>query len=117
VEQLEARLAREGCRAADYRLTGDLVHHLCVSHLKGITGNWRVLIGFPRPTEVTILDVDQHSQRRGRNIYRRLYATLGIPEPTGPRTKPKCCVDGEPPVTPALIERIELAARSLTQMR
>jgi hypothetical protein len=106
VEAVEARLAQEGCRAADYRLVGDPLHHLCVAHLRGLSGQWRLLIGFPAASEVAILDVDRHDRRHARNIYQKWYDLLSMDEPTEERTKPPCCKDGEPPVNQALVERI-----------
>lgn len=46
------RLAREGCRAADYALSGDPPWpHLCAVHFDG----WRVIVAFPTAGEVAIL--------------------------------------------------------------
>lgn len=92
VRLLEADLANRGCEAGDYRLTGTAVDHLCCTHLKRVTGGWRVIFGFAETDEIAILRIGQHDQRVGRNVYDEIYGALGLPAPPkGPRTKPPCC--------------------------
>src|SRR5262249_35084445 len=98
VERVEADLARRGCRVASYRLTGEQVERICCTPLPG-AGHGRVLVGFPSALEVAVLMVGQHEERSARNVYRRLYASLGIADPpAGERDKPPCCdEDGAAP--------------------
>jgi len=42
-DQFEADLAARGCAAMTYRLSGDMLDHLCVRHL---TGAMRVIVAF-----------------------------------------------------------------------
>ncbi len=59
VEDAVAALRRRGCAAAHYRLAGTEtdVGRICVLHL---ARNWRVILGFPAPDEVTVLLVGRH---------------------------------------------------------
>lgn len=89
---LEADLADRGCAAGDYRLTGTGIDHLCCTHLKRVTGNWRVIFGFAGEDEIAILRIGQHDERKGRNVYEEIYGALGLPAPPkGQRRKPPCC--------------------------
>ncbi|MDP9385534.1 MAG: hypothetical protein M3P50_09925 [Actinomycetota bacterium] len=89
---LEQDLAARGCEAGDYRLTGTGVDHLCCTHLKRVTGNWRVIFGFAAEYEIAILRIGRHDERRGRDVYEEIYGALGLGAPPGgPRTKPPCC--------------------------
>jgi hypothetical protein len=54
---LEAALAVRGCEAGHYRLTGTGVDHLCCTHLKRVTGSWRVIFGFVADDEIAILRI------------------------------------------------------------
>lgn len=56
------RLAREGCRAADYALSGPAPWpQLCAAHFDG----WRVVVAFPSEDEVAILKIAHtHATRR-----------------------------------------------------
>lgn len=48
------------------------------------------------------------------DLYRGLYRLLGLPEPTGKRTKPPCCdEEGRSPVDPDLLDRFWSGAREL----
>ena len=64
-------MARQGCRAAGYRLTGEVTDRICCVHLPG-PGQWRLIAGFPSSTEVAVLMVGQHDERSALNVYRRL---------------------------------------------
>ena len=112
IEVIELALARDGCAAAGYRLTGSGLDHFCCVHVDRVTGNWRVIVGFPEPLEVVIIAIGQHDPRGALSIYEDLYGALGLAIPTGRRTKPPCCIEGEPPVNSALLEYLEeLAGR------
>jgi hypothetical protein len=118
VEDIEADLARRGCRAASYRLTGSTVERICCIHLAG-AGQWRVLVGFPSPREVAVLMVGRHNERSTLNVYRRLYRDLGIADPPGGnRDKPPCCdEDGAAPQHELIAEDIEAAAQAFRRRR
>ena len=47
-----ASIAAEGCAAADYRLSGDVVDRICSVHL---CGRFRALVSFPDDERVVIL--------------------------------------------------------------
>lgn len=105
------RLANEGCRAADYALSGPPPWpHLCAVHFDG----WRVVVAFPAEHEVTIVKIARHD--RSSDPYREIADDLGIAVSTVPRTKPPCCEpDGDPPVDPELVEDVQVAFAALTQ--
>lgn len=112
VDAAKAALEQRGCAAADYRLSGehDELGHICVVHL---ARDWRVILGFPAPSEVTILLIGRHL-RGARSIYRRLYRLLDVSEPPDERKKPPCCGEGgEPPVDAELVERIVAIAKRM----
>lgn len=111
VDAAVTRLERRGCAAADYRLAGadsDL-GRICAMHLMR---DWRLILGFPSNSEVTVLLIGRHL-RGARDIYARLYRLIGVSEPTEERTKPPCCEDREPPVDRALVDRIVTNAKRL----
>jgi hypothetical protein len=91
-------LAREGCGALAYRLTGPtLLSRLCVKHLRGTL---RVVVGFESPGRACILLVAPHDNTDpNRDVYAELYELLGTTPPDGVgRNKPPCCgEDGAPP--------------------
>lgn len=95
-ETFTADLARRGCAALDYRLTGESIERLCVHHLQG---GWRVVVAFDAAPVVWVVLVAQHTREAASNVYDLLYALSGQrPEPEQRRTKPACCDDeGEPP--------------------
>ncbi len=105
------RLAREGCRAADYALSGPPPWpHLCAVHFDG----WRVVVAFPAQDEVAIMKIAPHDP--ASDPYREIADELGIPVSTEPRTKPPCCdPDGEPPVDADLVTSVQDAFAALTQ--
>jgi hypothetical protein len=106
------RLASDGCRAASYRLTGAIVERICSVPLYG---RYRALVCFPEGDRVVVLLVGEHLRDDPEvDIYRQLYRTLGLSEPTEERTKPPCCEDDTgAPVDPDLLDRFEAAARKL----
>jgi mRNA-degrading endonuclease RelE of RelBE toxin-antitoxin system len=110
------RLASEGCRAGDYRLTGDVLEHICSVHLYG---RHRLLVCFPDDQQVVVLLVGEHTSGDPEvDGYRSLYQLLDLPEPTAKRTKPPCCDEGgHAPVDPELLDRFSADARSLLRTR
>jgi hypothetical protein len=92
-----ADLARRGCAAADYRVTGEILERLCVRHLRG---QWRAVVCFDREDVAWVLLVGEHVGDPDRNVYDLLYRLVGTaPEPDEKRRKPPCCDDeSEPPV-------------------
>ena len=105
------RLADEGCKAADYALSGPPPWpHLCAVHFDG----WRVVIAFPTEDEVAIIKIARHNT--ASDPYREIADDLGLPASTEPRTKPPCCdPEGEPPVDAQLVEEVHAAFAALTQ--
>jgi hypothetical protein len=71
----EQALARDGCAAADYRLSGELADRFCSLHLMR---DWRMIVGFPAPKEVAVLLIGRHIHGSQRDIYGRFYSSLGI---------------------------------------
>jgi len=108
------RLAAEGCRAGDYRLSGAGVDHICALHLYG---RYRALVAFPDEESVVVLLVGEHLDDDSEfDLYRGLYRLLELPEPTARRTKPPCCdEDGTAPVDPDLLDRFWRGARELNK--
>lgn len=105
------RLTREGCRAADYALSGPPPWpHLCAVHVDG----WRVVIAFPSNDEVTIVKIARHDS--STDPYREIAADLNLPVSTEPRTKPPCCEpDGDPPIDAELVENVRASFAALTR--
>ncbi len=90
-------LARRGCEAMDYRVTGNVLERLCARHLRA---DWRVVVAFAEPDTAWVVLVGQHTSDLGRDVYDLLYRLLGTqPEPNETRRKPPCCEHGRPPVT------------------
>ncbi len=97
-DQFEADLAARGCAALAYRLSGDLLDHLCVAHL---TGTMRVIVAFESAELAYVVLVGNHDDSRPPlDVYQQLYAQAGHepPDQAG-RDKPPCCdtKTGEPP--------------------
>jgi hypothetical protein len=114
-EEALLRLEAEGCAAADYRLTGEVVDRICSAHLYG---SYRALVCFPDEESVVIALVGEHSRGSSDDVYDAVYELLGIDEPTAKRTKPPCCEeDGGPPVDPELFDRMLCAAARLQRRR
>lgn len=109
-------LERSGCEAAGYRLSGEAVHRLCVTHLYG---SWRLLLAFPEPEVVVVIDVGEHlADEPGRDVYSRLYEIMGTTPTAEPRTKPPCCDDDRiPPVSAELAEDLADAYQDLIRER
>jgi hypothetical protein len=98
-------IRRRGCAAAGVRLAGEELSAVCRMDLYGA---WRLLTIFETPDRCVLLVVAEHT--RSANPYQLLYEVLGIGEPEEPRTKPTCCdPDGQPPISPDLVVRFELA--------
>jgi mRNA-degrading endonuclease RelE of RelBE toxin-antitoxin system len=110
------RLAAEGCKAGDYRLTGEGADHICAMHLYG---RYRLLIGFPDDRQVVVLLVGEHkTDDPDLDVYRSLYRLLDLPEPTTKRTKPPCCDEaGQGPVDSEVFDRFSAGAKALVRRR
>lgn len=109
-DQFEADLAARGCAALAYRLSGDLLDHLCVVHL---IGGMRVIVAFESAEVAYVVLVGNHDDSRPPlDVYQRLYAQAGHepPDQAG-RDKPPCCdtETGKPPVDSGPLD--ELLAR------
>lgn len=115
VRSKEESLACEGCAAADYRLSGELADRFCSLHLMR---DWRMVVGFPSPSEVAVLLIGRHVSGIGRDVYGRLYRGLGITVPGAERKKPPCCDEtGTAPVDTDVVERIAAGTKRLAQDR
>jgi hypothetical protein len=114
-------LARRGCAALDYRVTGpDPLARLCVRHLRG---NDRVVVAFGTADDAWVVLVGEHDETDpGIDVYSTLYELAGAqPSPSQSRNKPPCCDDdnGNPPVANAeiiddLVHRARQIARQVT---
>jgi hypothetical protein len=118
-EHVRKEIARDGCKAFGYRLTGPVVEHLCDRHL---TGRWRVIAAFAPDDVIWVLLVGEHLRNRPEvDVYRALYDLVGHePEPDEKRTKPSCCdtATGLPPtVDEALVDDLVYRSRTLTRRR
>jgi hypothetical protein len=89
-------LARVGCAALTYRLTGeDPLSLLCVRHLRGQD---RALVAFDGDTAWVLLVGPHDAEARRADVYTALYQQAGVTPPEEPRMKPPCCDDdGQPP--------------------
>lgn len=91
-------LARNGCAALEYRLTGPVpISRICVKHLRGAL---RVVVAFESSRRACVLLIGRHDDTDpNRDVYTELYRLLDAspPEKAG-RSKPPCCDDdGQPP--------------------
>lgn len=115
VESKEQALGREGCAAADYRLSGESADRFCVVHLMR---DWRMVVGFPAPIEVAVLLIGRHVRGSSIDVYTRFYRGLGIGVPSAQRKKPPCCDEaGMAPVDTDAVERIAAGTKRLAQGR
>lgn len=109
IQERLQRLAREGCRAADYALSGpEPWPRFCSIHIDG----WRIVVTFPAEDEVAVVKVSPHDDRH--DPYATIAAELGIDISTEERTKPPCCKGGVPPVAEDLLDHLEEAFDRLT---
>lgn len=119
-EQFKQGLQSEGCKQLGYRMTGEVVDHLCVKHLPR---SLRVIVAFESQTAVTVLLVGPHDDDPSIDVYTALYELAGLEEvPTAPRTKPPCCSTKDPlppAVDQAMLDRFIEGAKRLrgTQSR
>lgn len=109
--QKQQQLRRHGCPAADYRLSGADVEHICIVKLPR---KHRMVVAFPSDEEVVILLVGPHDDTNPEvDVYARLYEALGIEIPTDRRRKPPCCADGQPPVDAELVDNFLEGSKTL----
>jgi hypothetical protein len=115
VDSKEDALARDGCAAADYRLSGESADRFCSLHLMR---DWRMIVGFPAPQEVAVLLVGRHIHGSQRDVYERFYRGLGISIPSVRRKKPPCCEEtGIAPVDTEAVQRIAAGTKALARGR
>ncbi|MGO9247672.1 MAG: hypothetical protein ACLQQB_09850 [Solirubrobacteraceae bacterium] len=112
VDRVESELERVGCAVASYRLTGEILEHICVVHLPY---DYRMLVAFPSDQEVSILLVGRHVRSPALDVYARLYRALDLQPPPEERTKPPCCdaENDEPPVDGELVDRFRDGVKRL----
>jgi mRNA-degrading endonuclease RelE of RelBE toxin-antitoxin system len=78
-DQFLQELSSQGCKALGYRLTGDVVEHLCVKHLVRAL---RVVVAFTAEDEATVVIVGQHDDDDPRiDVYTLLYELAGLERP------------------------------------
>ncbi|MEV5673640.1 hypothetical protein AB0L28_33340 [Streptomyces sp. NPDC052503] len=108
-------LRSQGCKALKYRLTGDVVEHLCVKHLRN---SMRVVTAFPARNQAVVLLVGPHrDDDPATDVYALLYKLARVEQPSKERrTKPPCCSkdDGLPPnISTELFDSLVDQARAL----
>ncbi len=111
--QFEQALARGGCSALDYRLTGaDPLPSLCAKHLRGSD---RAVVAFADDDAWVLLVGPHAAGDAAADVYGVLYELAGVPRPTQPRTKPPCCDDDEtrPALEEVTVDRLIRRARLL----
>jgi hypothetical protein len=89
-DQFEADLAARGCAALKYRLSGELLDHLCVLHLIGAL---RAIVAFESAEVAYVILAGNHDDSQPPpDVYRSLYALAAHepPDQAG-RDKPPCC--------------------------
>ncbi len=103
-DQFEADLARRGCAALAYRLSGDVLEHLCVVHLAGAI---RVIVAFESAEVAYVVLVGNHDDRGTRRWTSTAGCTrwLGASHRRRLAGQPPCCdtESGEPPVDAGLL--------------
>ncbi|MCU0269101.1 MAG: hypothetical protein MUF83_10680 [Acidimicrobiales bacterium] len=104
-------LARNGCKAADYALSGDPPWpHLCSRHV----GTLRIVVAFPEDGVVAVVKIAPHDP--SCDPYAEIAADLGIAVSTARRTKPPCCDEsGLPRVDATIIDDIEASMNALSR--
>jgi hypothetical protein len=81
-DRFETDLAARGCASLAYRLSGDLLGHLCVAHL---TGPMRVIVAFESAEVAHVVLVGSHDDSRPPlDVYRQLYTLAGHGRPIRP---------------------------------
>lgn len=104
-DQWLTRLKQQGCAAMKYRLAGERLNHLCVSHLRGAM---RVVVRFESKTRAAIVAIGPHDRESPNDIYALLYAALGTEDPDDDRDKPECCdSDGLPPIWQEVVDVVD----------
>ncbi|MFJ9195871.1 hypothetical protein [Streptomyces globisporus] len=115
-QQFITELKSQGCRALGYRLSGPVVEHLCVKHLRGTL---RAVVGFLTKEEAVILLVGPHIDTDPQiDVYAALYQLAGLDTPPlDKRTKPSCCgeTSGSPPLEDGLVDSLTQRAQELAK--
>jgi 3',5'-cyclic AMP phosphodiesterase CpdA len=97
-DQFEADLAARGCAALTYRLSGDLLDHLCVVHL---IGTMRAIVAFESADVAYVILAGNHDDSRlhwiSTGSYTRWRGTSLLTRPDGP---------SRPAVTPRLASHL-----------
>jgi hypothetical protein len=64
-------------------------------HVRGVSGNWRVLVYFPSKKEVAVFFIGRHDEKRGQDVYTDMAERLGLPRSAGVRGRDRldCCTD------------------------
>jgi hypothetical protein len=81
-------IAKQGCRASGYQLTGFDGHWVCCVHLND---DWRLVTAHADDHSITIVGVGRHTRNERQDIYRYVAELFEVELPQGPRTKPPCC--------------------------
>lgn len=114
-DQFEQALARGGCLALDYRLTGaDPLPRPCCKHLRGRD---RAVVAFAAADAWVLLVAPHAAGDTAADVYGALYELAGVSRPTQPRTKPPCCDDDHSPpqLEEAVVDNLVRRARLLRQ--
>ena len=104
-------LKRNGCKAADYSLSGDPPWpHLCSRHV----GALRIIVAFPEDRVVAVVKIAAHDP--ATDPYAEIANDLGIAVSTAERTKPPCCdPNGLPRVDGSVVDDIEASLKALSR--
>jgi hypothetical protein len=104
-------LAKNGCKAADYSLSGDPPWpHLCSLHV----GTLRMVVAFPEDGVVAVVKIASHDP--ASDPYVEIANDLGIAVSTAERTKPPCCDEtGLPRVDGSIVDDIEASMKALSR--
>ena len=104
-------LARNGCRAAGYSLSGDPPWpHLCSRHVDSL----RIIVAFPEDDVVAVVKIATHDP--ASDPYVEIASDLGIAVSTAERTKPPCCdPEGLPRVDSSVVDEIEASMKALSR--
>jgi mRNA-degrading endonuclease RelE of RelBE toxin-antitoxin system len=104
-------LATNGCKAADYALSGDPPWpHLCSLHVAAL----RIIVAFPEHGVVAVVKIAPHDP--ASDPYAEIADDLGISVSTARRTKPPCCDEtGVPRVDARIVDDLEASMQALSR--